>query len=106
LLKDAPILILDEATSSLDTEAEALVQKALENLMQGRTTFVIAHRLSTIAKADLIVVVVNGRIEEQGTHDALLARKGAYAKLYKMQFGKGHRPSDDIAHPYAEDGIA
>jgi subfamily B ATP-binding cassette protein MsbA len=87
LLKDAPILILDEATSSLDTEAEALVQKALENLMQGRTTFVIAHRLSTIAKADHIVVVVNGQIAEQGSHDVLLSQKGAYAKLHQMQFG-------------------
>ena len=69
LLKDAPILILDEATSSLDTEAEMLVQKALENLMRGRTTFVIAHRLSTIAYADRIIVIVNGRIVEQGRHE-------------------------------------
>lgn len=86
LLKDAPILILDEATSSLDTEAEVLVQRALENLMRGRTTFVIAHRLSTVAKADRIVVVVNGRIVEQGNHTTLLAGKGEYAKLYHMQF--------------------
>ncbi|MBR9982773.1 MAG: ABC transporter ATP-binding protein [Desulfatitalea sp.] len=86
LLKDAPILVLDEATSSLDTEAEALVQKALDNLMQGRTTFVIAHRLSTVAKADHIVVLVAGRIVEQGTHDTLLARHGEYAKLYAMQY--------------------
>jgi len=86
LLKNAPILILDEATSSLDTEAEALVQKALENLMKGRTTFVIAHRLSTIAKADHIVVIVGGHIVEQGTHETLLAAKGEYAKLYEMQF--------------------
>jgi ATP-binding cassette, subfamily B, bacterial MsbA len=86
LLKNAPILILDEATSSLDTEAEALVQKALENLMQGRTTFVIAHRLSTIAQADHIVVVVAGRIVEQGTHTELLNMAGEYAKLYNMQY--------------------
>jgi ATP-binding cassette, subfamily B, bacterial MsbA len=86
LLKNAPILILDEATSSLDTEAEALVQKALENLMRGRTTFVIAHRLSTVAKADHIVVVVAGRIVEQGTHESLLTLKGEYAKLHEMQF--------------------
>ncbi len=86
LLKDAPILILDEATSSLDTEAEALVQKALENLMKGRTTFVIAHRLSTVANADQIVVVINGRIVEQGTHESLLALNGEYAKLYEMQY--------------------
>ncbi len=86
LLKDAPILILDEATSALDTESEMLVQKALENLMKGRTTFVIAHRLSTIAYADRIAVVVNGRIVEQGVHADLLARKGEYHKLYQMQF--------------------
>ncbi len=93
LLKDAPILILDEATSSLDTEAEVWVQRALENLMQGRTTFVIAHRLSTVAKADRIVVVVDGRIVEQGTHDTLLARNGEYAKLYSMQFANNHGAS-------------
>ena len=86
LLKNAPILILDEATSSLDTEAEALVQKALENLMKGRTTFVIAHRLSTVAKADHIVVIVGGHIVEQGTHEMLLGKRGEYAKLYDMQF--------------------
>ncbi len=86
LLKNAPILILDEATSSLDTESEALVQSALENLMRGRTTFVIAHRLSTVANANHIVVVIEGRIVEQGTHDTLLGMKGEYAKLYAMQF--------------------
>jgi subfamily B ATP-binding cassette protein MsbA len=86
LLKDAPILILDEATSSLDTESEKLVQKALENLMQGRTTFVIAHRLSTIAHANRIIVIVNGRIMEQGTHAELMALRGEYSKLNQMQF--------------------
>ena len=70
----------------MDTEAEALVQKALENLMTGRTTFVIAHRLSTVAKADHIVVIVGGHIVEQGTHETLVAAKGEYAKLYEMQF--------------------
>lgn len=85
LLKNAPILILDEATSSLDTESEMLVQKALENLMKGRTTFVIAHRLSTIHNADRIIVIVDGRIVEQGRHDDLLARKGEYWKLHNMQ---------------------
>jgi subfamily B ATP-binding cassette protein MsbA len=85
-LKDAPILILDEATSSLDTESEKLVQKALENLMQGRTTFVIAHRLSTIAHANRIIVIVNGRIMEQGTHAELMALRGEYSKLNQMQF--------------------
>jgi len=89
LIKDAPILILDEATSSLDSEAEALVQKALENLMRGRTTLVIAHRLSTVANADQIAVVIQGRVTERGTHEALLARNGDYAKLFKMQFAGG-----------------
>ena len=87
LLKDAPILILDEATSSLDSEAESTVQKALENLMQGRTTFVIAHRLSTISYADRIIVIINGRIVEEGDHTTLLELKGEYYKLHQMQFG-------------------
>jgi len=86
LLKDAPILILDEATSSLDTESEMLVQKALENLMQGRTTFVIAHRLSTIDYADRIIVVVDGHIVEEGKQEELIANQGEYYKLYNMQF--------------------
>lgn len=86
LLKDAPILILDEATSSLDTEAEMEVQEALENLMKGRTTLVIAHRLSTIGNADRIIVIVNGIIIEEGTHDTLIAKQGEYFKLYNMQF--------------------
>ena len=86
LLKDAPILILDEATSSLDSESETLVQKALENLMQGRTTFVIAHRLSTVGHADRIVVIVGGEIAEEGTHERLMALQGEYHKLHQMQF--------------------
>ena len=88
LLKDAPILILDEATASLDTEAERLVQKALENLMKGRTSFVIAHRLSTIAYADRIIVIVGGRIVEEGQHEDLLAMEGEYYNLYQMQFAE------------------
>ncbi len=88
LLKNAPILILDEATAALDTESERLVQKALENLMKGRTSFVIAHRLSTIAYADRIIVVSGGRIVEEGTHEALLAKKGEYYHLYQMQFAE------------------
>lgn len=88
LIKDAPILILDEATSSLDSESESLVQKALENLMQGRTTLIIAHRLSTIGYAHRIVVIVDGEIVEEGAHDDLLRRQGEYAKLYRMQFAK------------------
>jgi len=86
LLKDPPILILDEATSSLDSESEKLVQDALERLMAGRTTLVIAHRLSTIRKADRIVVLVGGKIVEQGTHEELLAQKAEYNKLYALQF--------------------
>jgi subfamily B ATP-binding cassette protein MsbA len=87
LIKNAPILILDEATSSLDTESERLVQKALENLMKGRTTFVIAHRLSTIGYADRILVIVAGCIVEEGKHEELISREGEYHKLYNMQFG-------------------
>lgn len=86
LLKDAPILILDEATSALDNESERLVQGALEALMQNRTTLVIAHRLSTVRRADSIVVLVRGRIVEQGTHDELLAINAEYRKLYDLQF--------------------
>ena len=88
LLKNAPILILDEATSALDAESEMWVQKALENLMRGRTTFVIAHRLSTISYADRIVVLVNGRIVEEGRHEDLMALEGEYFKLHQMQFSK------------------
>ena len=86
LLKNAPILILDEATSSLDSEAETLVQEALENLMKGRTTFVIAHRLSTISYAQRIIVIVGGKIVEEGNQNELIARQGEYYKLYRMQF--------------------
>jgi len=88
LLKNAPILVLDEATSALDNESERLVQQALETLMQGRTTLVIAHRLSTIRRADRIVVLVAGRIVEQGTHEELLALNAEYRKLYDMQFAE------------------
>jgi subfamily B ATP-binding cassette protein MsbA len=85
LLKDAPILILDEATSSLDSESEEMVRKALENLMKGRTTFIIAHRLSTISYAHRVLVIVDGRIVEEGMHEHLLARRGEYFKLYQLQ---------------------
>jgi len=86
ILRSAPILVLDEATSALDTESERMVQAALDDLMEGRTTICIAHRLSTIVKADLIVVLAEGRVVEQGTHAELLARNGVYRKLYDMQF--------------------
>jgi subfamily B ATP-binding cassette protein MsbA len=90
LLKDSPILILDEATSDLDSESEHLVQKALANLLNGRTAFVIAHRLSTIRRADKIIVLEGGVISESGTHQELLARGGTYARLYNIQFSETH----------------
>ena len=86
LLKNAPILLLDEATSALDTASERMIQTALDNLLHRCTTFIVAHRLSTIQKADLIVVMHAGKIVEQGQHEDLLARNGAYARLYRLQF--------------------
>jgi subfamily B ATP-binding cassette protein MsbA len=85
ILADPRILILDEATSNLDTESEALIQESLRSLMQGRTTFVIAHRLSTIRQADQILVVENGNIAERGRHEELIERKGRYFELYTYQ---------------------
>ena len=81
-ISDPPVLILDEATSSIDTRTEAIVQKGMDNLMKGRTVFVIAHRLSTIRNSDAIMVLENGNIIERGSHDELLAQKGAYYQLY------------------------
>ena len=86
MLKNAPILLLDEATSSLDSESERIVQDALATLMKGRTTLVIAHRLSTIVDADVIYFIEGGRVAEQGSHAELIAKNGAYARMYLMQF--------------------
>jgi ATP-binding cassette subfamily B protein len=88
VLADPTILILDEATSSVDTRTEVLIQRAMNNLMKGRTSFIIAHRLSTIRDADLILVMRDGDIVEQGSHDELLAAGGFYAELYNSQFEK------------------
>ncbi|MBN1672122.1 MAG: ABC transporter ATP-binding protein [Kiritimatiellae bacterium] len=97
LLKDPPILVLDEATSSVDSETEQLIQQAFEELRKGRTTFVIAHRLSTITSADQILFVQDGRIIERGTHKELLERDGQYARFYRIQFAGMARPMDAVA---------
>ena len=86
VLRDAPILLLDEATSALDSESETLVQRALDAIMQGRTTLVIAHRLATVTRADRILVLDEGRLVEEGTHQSLLANGGMYARLAELQF--------------------
>ncbi|MBQ3494671.1 MAG: ATP-binding cassette domain-containing protein, partial [Clostridia bacterium] len=86
MVNNAPMLILDEATSSVDTRTEVMIQKAMDKLMQGRTSFVIAHRLSTIKNADLILVMKDGNIVEQGNHDELINLNGFYAELYNSQF--------------------
>jgi ATP-binding cassette subfamily B protein len=86
MLADSPILILDEATSSVDTRTEVLIQNAMDKLMEGRTSFVIAHRLSTIKNADLILVIRDGNIVEKGKHKELLKKNGFYAEMYNSQF--------------------
>lgn len=88
VISNPKVLILDEATSSVDTRLEGLIQTAMEKVMEGRTSFVIAHRLSTIREADLILVMDQGQIIEQGTHESLLAKKGFYEKLYNSQFAE------------------
>src|SRR5271169_1546364 len=93
ILKNAPILILDEATSALDSESESLVQAALQNLMAGRTVFVIAHRLSTVRRADRILVLENGMITDEGSHECLMSRTGIYRRLYDLQFEDVEAPS-------------
>jgi ATP-binding cassette, subfamily B, bacterial len=99
ILEDPPILVLDEATSALDTESERIVQRALESLIQRRTTIAIAHRLSTIRNADVIFAIENGTIVERGTHDELLAEGGLYARLYEEQFGNG------VVEAHCSDGV-
>ena len=86
IIRDPRILVLDEATSSIDTETEVLIQEAIDKVMKGRTTFIVAHRLSTIINADLILVIMNGEIKEAGTHRELINKKGEYYTLYKNQF--------------------
>ncbi|MEO2150331.1 MAG: hypothetical protein ABGY15_09150, partial [bacterium] len=88
LAGDPPILVLDEATSHVDTETEALIQDAIDRLVKGRTSVIVAHRLSTVRKADRILVMHHGQLREEGGHDELVALDGIYARLVKLQFGK------------------
>jgi len=103
ILKNPRILVLDEATSSLDSQSEALIQEALKRVMVGRTSIVIAHRLSTILAADLILVLDRGRIVERGTHSELLAQGGLYAHLYETQFRRAKNTTDTSENAEAYD---
>src|SRR5258708_3140212 len=96
---DPALLILDEATSSIDTETEQLIQQAIDRVMRDRTSIVVAHRLSTIQRADQIIVLHHGEIRERGTHQELLAHHGLYWKLYKLQYADGARPALPVANP-------
>ena len=97
MIQDSPMLILDEATSNVDTRTEILIQKAMDQLTSNRTSFVIAHRLSTIKNADVILVLKDGDIIEQGSHQELLAKNGVYASLYNSQFDEGNDGAIDTA---------
>ena len=96
IIRDAPILILDEPSAGLDAESEKLVFDALGNLMEGRTSIVIAHRLATVRRADVIFVIDNGQVVEQGTHEQLLAHGGLYSRLYELQFSKEEQQSREL----------
>jgi ATP-binding cassette subfamily B protein len=102
---DPAILILDEATSSIETETEQLIQQAIERVMRNRTSIVVAHRLSTIQRADQIIVLHHGEIREQGTHQELLAHRGLYWKLYKLQYADGARPELPVLNPDEEGAV-
>ena len=101
VIRNTPILILDEPTAALDTESERLVIEGLERLMKGRTVIMIAHRLTTIRDADKIIVLKDGVVAEQGTHDELLAQGGVYAELHRIQFGTRSRPIAAVVPPHA-----
>ncbi len=103
---DPALLILDEATSSIDTETEQLIQQAIERVMRGRTSLIVAHRLSTIQRADRIIVLHHGEIREQGSHQQLLARRGLYWRLYKLQYADGSHDDDDNNHPLADEPLS